>query len=201
MELLGSMLWWISLLLFEDASSQAARVRAQMAPSLAQQRVAAQQQMKAASAYRKVSPWHWPALAPAPATVACEPVPEPELGKLIDRAAQDHQVNPELVREVAREESGFRPCAISRAGAEGLMQLMPATQAQFEVHDPLDPQESLAAGVKLLKQLLDRYNGDIALALGAYNAGSSAVDRFSAIPAFPETQNYVSNILQRLQPK
>src|SRR5215469_12670203 len=100
------MIWWISLLLFEDASSQAARVRAQMAPALAQQRVAAQQQMKAANAYRKVTPWHWPALAPQP-TFACDPVAEPELEKMIDRAAQDHQVNPDLVREVAREESGF----------------------------------------------------------------------------------------------
>lgn len=79
------------------------------------------------------------------------------------------------------------------------MQLMPATQAQFEVLNPLDPQESLMAGTKLLKQLLDRYHGDISLALGAYNAGSSAVDRISAIPPFPETQNYVSDIVQRLQ--
>jgi soluble lytic murein transglycosylase-like protein len=194
------MTWWISLLLFEDASGQAARVRAQMAASLAKQRVAVQQQMKATSPYRNVSPWHWPALAPQ-ATFACEPVAEPELGKMIDRAAQDHQVSPELVREVAREESGFRPCAVSRAGAAGLMQLMPATQVQFEVHDPLDPEQSLTAGTKLLKQLLERYNGDIALALGAYNAGSAAVDRFSAIPAYPETQNYVSDILQRLQPR
>jgi soluble lytic murein transglycosylase-like protein len=195
------MMWLVSLFLFEDASGHAARVRALMAESLAKQRVSVQQQIKATSAYRTVSPWRWPALAPSQATFACEPIAEPELGKMIDRAAQDHQVSPDLVREVAREESGFRPCAVSRAGAAGLMQLMPATQAQFEVHDPMDPQESLAAGTKLLKQLLEHYNGDIALALGAYNAGSAAVDRFSAIPAIPETQNYVFDILQHLQPK
>ena len=72
------------------------------------------------------------------------------------------------------------------------MQLMPATQAQFEVRDPFDPQESLSAGAKLLKQLLDRYHGDLALALSAYNAGMTRVDRTFTVPEIPETKGYVT---------
>ena len=110
----------------------------------------------------------------------------------------DHGVDPALVREVARQESGFRPCVVSPKGAEGLMQLMPATQAQFQVRDPFQAEESLAAGAKLLKQLLDRYNGDLSLALSAYNAGSGRVDKAGGIPEIPETKNYVAEILGRL---
>jgi len=96
---------------------------------------------------------------------------------MIDTVAREQSVDASLVREVARQESGFRPCAVSPKGAQGLMQLMPATQAQLEVRDPFNPQESLSAGAKLLKQLLDRYHGDLALALSAYNSGISRVDR------------------------
>jgi len=78
------------------------------------------------------------------------------------------------------------------------MQLMPATQAQFQVRDPFQAEESLAAGAKLLKQLLDRYNGDLSLALSAYNAGSGRVDKAGGIPEIPETKNYVAEILGRL---
>lgn len=215
---------WVSLLLFQSASAQntaaatastpanakpgindasgnAARVRAQMADSLAKQRASIQKQMSTVNTYAKPATWLLPPLSPVQPSFSCEPIAEPELGKMIEHTAQDHQVSPDLVREVARQESGFRPCAISRAGAVGLMQLMPATQIQFQVQNPLDAQESLTAGTKLLKQLLDKYNGDVSLALGAYNAGSSIVDRVSGIPDFPETQNYVSDILQRLQVK
>jgi soluble lytic murein transglycosylase-like protein len=129
---------------------------------------------------------------------ACEPVAQPELGKMIETVARENSVSPALVREVARQESGFHPCAVSPKGAEGLMQLMPATQAQLEVRDPFDPQESLSAGAKLLKQLLDRYHGDLALALSAYNAGITRVDRTSTVPEIPETKDYVTDILGRL---
>ena len=78
------------------------------------------------------------------------------------------------------------------------MQLMPATQAQLDVRDPFDPQESLSAGAKLLKQLLDRYHGDLALALSAYNAGVGRVDRTFSVPEIPETKDYVTDILGRL---
>ena len=78
------------------------------------------------------------------------------------------------------------------------MQLMPATQAQLQVQNPFNAEQSLEAGSKLLKQLLDRYHGDLSKALSAYNAGPSTVDRAGGVPQIPETQNYVSGILQRL---
>ena len=77
------------------------------------------------------------------------------------------------------------------------MQLMPSTQTQFQVADPFDPQQSLDAGTKLLKTLLDRYNGDVSLALSAYNAGPAKVDKAGAVPDIPETKNYVLSILTR----
>ncbi len=119
---------------------------------------------------------------------------------MIDAAAQHQSVDPQLVREVAREESGFRPCAVSPKGAEGLMQLMLTTQIQLQVQNPFSAQESLEAGSKLLKQLLDRYQGDLAQALSAYNAGPDRVDKAGGVPKIPETQNYVSDILKRLLP-
>jgi soluble lytic murein transglycosylase-like protein len=100
-----------------------------------------------------------------------------------------------LVRAVVRQESGFRPCAVSPKGAEGLMQLMPSTQAQFSVSNPFDPQQSIEAGSKLLKQLLERYHGDVSLALSAYNAGAGCVDRSGGVPDIQETKNYVLSIL------
>jgi soluble lytic murein transglycosylase-like protein len=87
---------------------------------------------------------------------------------------------------------------VSPKGAEGLMQLMPATQIQLQVKNPFDARESIDAGTKLLKDLLERYRGDVSLALGAYNAGTSAVDRAGAVPEIPETKDYVSDILMRL---
>jgi soluble lytic murein transglycosylase-like protein len=128
----------------------------------------------------------------------CEPIAQPQLSIMIDTAANRNGVEPSLVREVARQESGFRPCVVSPKGAEGLMQLMPATQNQFQVIDPFNPIASLDAGAKLLKQLLDRFHGDLPLALSAYNAGAGTVDRAGGIPNIPETQNYVANILGRL---
>ena len=117
---------------------------------------------------------------------------------MIGDVALKQNVNPALVREVARQESGFRPCAVSPKGAEGLMQLMPSTQAQFQVKDPFSPKESLEAGSKLLKELLDRYHGNLSLALSAYNAGADRVDKAGAVPGIPETQNYVMEILKHL---
>ena len=116
---------------------------------------------------------------------------------MINDAARKQSVDPALVREVARQESGFRPCAVSPKGAEGLMQLMPATQLQFDVTDPFDAGQSLQAGTKLLKQLLDRYQGDVPMALSAYNAGAGRVDKAGGVPEIPETKNYVMSILGR----
>jgi soluble lytic murein transglycosylase-like protein len=135
----------------------------------------------------------WPALS-----LECEPLSEIELTPLIAQAAQHEGVDANLLRAVARQESGFRSCALSPKGAMGLMQLMPATAQQLGVHDPFDPGESLLSGARLLKQLLERFGGDTALALGAYNAGPERVEESGGVPQIPETIRYVQQILSRL---
>jgi soluble lytic murein transglycosylase-like protein len=190
-------MWWLAIFLVQDVHTQPQRVRAAMAASIEKQRASIEQQIK--SIKSPVAPSVSSSYAvPPPVAYACEPVAQPELTKMIDSASSEHSVDPALVREVARQESGFRPCVVSSKGAEGLMQLMPATQAQLEVRNPFDPQESLSAGAKLLKQLLDRYHGDLSLALSAYNAGMTRVDRTFSVPEIPETKDYVANILGRL---
>jgi soluble lytic murein transglycosylase-like protein len=135
----------------------------------------------------------WPAVS-----AACDPLPEIELAPLIARAAQQEGVDANLLRAVARQESGFRSCAVSPKGAMGLMQLMPATAQELGVRDPFDPSESLSSGARLLKQLLARFGGDTALALGVYNAGPARVEESGGVPQIPETINYVQQILSRL---
>jgi soluble lytic murein transglycosylase-like protein len=190
----------IALLLVQDVRSQADRIRAAMEPSLAKQRASVRAQVEAAATHLTSSTssasWSIPMIMPE--GVACEAVSQPELARLIDDIAPRQNVDPALVREVARQESGFHPCAVSPKGAAGLMQLMPATQAQFQVKNPFDAKESLEAGSKLLRDLLDRYHGDLSLALSAYNAGPQTVDKAGAVPEIPETKNYVFGILNRL---
>jgi soluble lytic murein transglycosylase-like protein len=129
----------------------------------------------------------------------CDPIPEVELAPLIDGAAQGNQLQTTLLRGVIEQESGKRPCAVSPKGAQGLMQLMPATSEQFRVDDPFDAKQNIEAGAKYLKQLLDRYKGDVKLALAAYNAGPAAVDQKNAIPDIKETQDYVEAIVHKLK--
>ena len=135
---------------------------------------------------------------PVAPRAGCNSVEPVELDRLIGAAARANQVSARVVREVARQESGFQPCAKSPKGAQGLMQLMPATQATLGVANPFDPAESLMAGARLLKDLLGRYNGNLSLALSAYNAGPARVDAVHSIPAIRETRNYVTSILSRL---
>jgi soluble lytic murein transglycosylase-like protein len=184
--------WLFVVFLAQDPQSQAERVRAAMAQSIAQQRESVRKQAAAAGA--GMTPW-----TPAPGQIMadCEPVPQTELGKMIDEISSKNGLDAGLVKEVARQESGFKPCAVSSKGAEGLMQLMPATQAQFSVSDPFDAKQSLEGGAKLLKQLLDRYSGDVEKALSAYNAGAGTVDRAGGVPDIPETKNYVLTIMSR----
>ena len=117
---------------------------------------------------------------------------------LIDGAAQQQGVDAKLLRAVIDQESGFRPCAVSTKGAQGLMQLMPATAEELKVDDPFDPKQSIDGGARYLKQLLDKYKGDIPQTLAAYNAGPGATDQAKGVPDIPETRAYVDAILQKL---
>ncbi len=116
----------------------------------------------------------------------------------IERVAQEEGLAPELIKAVALAESGFNPHAVSPKGAQGLMQLMPATAAAYGVSDAFDPLENLGAGARHLRSLLDEFNGDVTLALAAYNAGSGAVRRHGGVPAYRETRDYVSKVKQSL---
>ena len=107
----------------------------------------------------------------------CDPLPSEKVGLLIANAADAQKLQPNLLRAVIERESGYRPCAVSAKGAKGLMQLMPGTAGDLAVRDPFDPKENIEAGAKYLKQLIDKYKGNLSQALGAYNAGPSAVDQ------------------------
>jgi hypothetical protein len=123
-------------------------------------------------------------------------VAKPELEGLIHKYANMHGLDPSLVRAVMRHESGFNPCAVSPKGAQGLMQLMPGTADLMGVSNPFDPEQNIAGGVGYLRYCLDRFNNDVALALAAYNAGPERVARTGGVPAIPETQSYVKNVLE-----
>src|SRR6202171_5540848 len=114
--------------------------------------------------------------------------------KLVREAAERHRLDPALVRAVIETESNWNAGAISRKGALGLMQLIPTTAQRFGVNDAFSPQQNVDAGVRYLKTLLERYNGNLDLALAAYNAGEGAVDRAHGIPAYRETRNYVQRV-------
>lgn len=109
-------------------------------------------------------------------------------------AAEVHGVDEALVRAIMHAESWFNPAAVSHAGAQGLMQLMPATQARFGVADPFDPVDNISAGTAYLAELMDRFDNDWELAVAAYNAGETAVRRHGGIPPFSETREYVRRI-------
>lgn len=136
-----------------------------------------------------------PALAPA----ASSSRRGTEFDAIIDDHARAQGLSPVLVRAVIEAESAFNPRAVSRVGAMGLMQLMPGTAKDLGVVDPFDPVQNIRGGTTYLRTLLDRFDGDVRLALAAYNAGPGAVERYDNVPPYRETRNYVAKISNRIK--
>mgnify|MGYP002621282735 CR=1 FL=1 len=111
-----------------------------------------------------------------------------------ERSYRKYGVEEAIVRAIMHAESAFNPNALSRAGAQGLMQLMPDTARRFGVTDPFDPKQNIEGGVSYLAWLLRRYNGNLTLAAAGYNAGEGAVDRYGGVPPYSETQRYVQRV-------
>ena len=174
--------------------------------SLEQQRASVHQQLSGkaiAVAGKNADPTAEPAayfidpLPPLP-QADCERLDKASVESLIAAAAKKQSLDPALLRAVMKQESGFKPCAVSVRGAQGLMQLMPATAGLLHVEDPFDPQQNVQGGAAFLKQLLGRYKGDLRLALVAYNAGTLRADQPANAPYPLETQNYLASIFAQL---
>lgn len=118
-----------------------------------------------------------------------------DMDAIFEEAASLYQLPVKLLRAVAKAESGFNPKAVSKAGAMGVMQLMPATARSLGVSDPYDARQNILGGAKYLKQNLERFGGNISLALAAYNAGPGSVTKYGGVPPYKETQNYVKTIM------
>jgi soluble lytic murein transglycosylase-like protein len=120
-----------------------------------------------------------------------------DLDWIIYRAGQKAGVDPRFIHAVINQESKYNAKAVSPVGAQGLMQMMPATAERFGLKDPFDPAANVEAGTKYLKWLLKRFDGDVSLALAGYNAGEGAVDKYKGVPPYSETQNYVKKIVSK----
>lgn len=118
------------------------------------------------------------------------------LEQIFDEAARTYNVPKNLIKAIAKAESDFRPDATSKAGAQGIMQLMPATARELGVTDAYDPYQNIMGGTRYISQMLAKYDGNVSLALAAYNAGSNNVAKYGGIPPFKETQNYVVKVTQ-----
>ena len=118
-----------------------------------------------------------------------------DLDWIIFRAGEKAGIDPRFIHAVIKQESRYDPKAVSSAGAQGLMQMTPATARRLGLKDPFDPAANVEAGTKYLKLLLERFDGDVSLALAGYNAGEGAVDKYRGVPPYGETQNYVKQIV------
>jgi soluble lytic murein transglycosylase-like protein len=146
--------------------------------------------------------WSASTNASAGATSAVAPLSARPFAALIETVALKHGIDPALVHAVIATESNYQPRATSRVGARGLMQVMPATARDLGVRSAaalFDPTQNVEAGVKYLKSLLDRFDGDLPTALAAYNAGPGAVSKHEGIPPYPETRKYVRKVLSNFQ--
>jgi soluble lytic murein transglycosylase-like protein len=164
--------------------------------SIDKQRASVRKQAQATGA--KLIPWTPSPFFDGPEP-ACDAIAADLAAPMIEASAKANQLPETLVRAVIEQESAYRPCAVSRKGAQGLMQIMPETAAELNVNDVFDPKENIAAGAKYLKQLLNKYKGDNKLALAAYNAGPAAVDAANGVPDIQETKDYVDAILKKLK--
>jgi len=143
-----------------------------------------------------------PVLAPVVNTAQVETIPNDiplsgdcDLDWIIYRAGEKAGVDPRFIHAVIKQESKYNPKAVSPVGAEGLMQMMPATAERFGLKNPFDPAANVEAGTKYLKWLLKRFDGDVSLALAGYNAGEGSVDKYKGVPPYGETQDYVRKIV------
>ncbi len=132
---------------------------------------------------------------PTPAAAAEKPAPPRDPKTMVREAAGKYALPPAFVESVAKVESAMKTDAVSKKGAIGVMQLMPETAKKLNA-DPNDPEQNIDAGTRLLRELLIKYNGDVAKALAAYNAGTGAVDKYDGIPPYPETQDYVGKVIE-----
>lgn len=130
-----------------------------------------------------------------------EPPPPKAVDTLVSDACDRNNVDPDLVNSVIAAESGFNPKAVSRKGAQGLMQLMPNTAAALGVQDAMNPAANVEGGTRYLRELLERFQYDLAKALAAYNAGPQRVQQYGGLPPYPETVAYVRRILRDLRNK
>jgi soluble lytic murein transglycosylase-like protein len=185
----------------------AARIRSLMETSLQRQRESAERQRQSIRLQKQqatesgdffIVPWVQPVALTAPPE--CEPVAPHEIGPLVREISEREGLTPDLLRAVIEQESSYLPCAVSPKGAQGLMQLMPATASLLGIADPFEPRQNLNGGARFLRSLLDRYGGDLVLALAAYNAGPARVDASGGVPPIPETMNYVTEIMKKLEP-